>query len=151
MPSQKRAAPGVDVEDAAESERLARRPKVESSDKDSQDSKPETYEFPYPSKNKVTTPVPFQQPSTLLTFSYTPERVLEFTDSALRYYVEPPLRAELKYGYERWIKKPEEKGRLDGLLKAVLKYRSRVDAGGGDGVAWFEGRCCHLMACVMTK
>ncbi|EKM48758.1 uncharacterized protein PHACADRAFT_69227, partial [Phanerochaete carnosa HHB-10118-sp] len=107
--------------------------------------------FPYPSKNKVTTPVPFQQPSTLLTFSYTPERVLEFTDSALRYYVEPPLRAELKYGYERWIKKPEEKGRLDGLLKAVLKYRSRVDAGGGDGVAWLRDVAVISWRGVMTK
>lgn len=146
MSSRKRAIP--EVEDAVESERPTRKPEVVA---DGQHGKAETYELSYPSKHKAADPIPFQQPSTLLTFSYTPERVLEFTDSALRYYIEPPLRAELKYGYERWIKKPEEKGRLDGLLKAILKYRSRVDAAGGDGAAWLREVAVVSWRGVMTK
>ncbi|KAF8910602.1 hypothetical protein CPB84DRAFT_1764102, partial [Gymnopilus junonius] len=39
----------------------------------------------------------------LTTFSYTPEHVQEFTDSALRYYVDPPPGANLSYGFERWV------------------------------------------------
>lgn len=105
----------------------------------------------YPPTNRVAPPVPLQQPSTLLTFSYTPERVLEFNDSALRYYVDPPPKANLKYGYERWIKRPEEKGRLDGLLRAVSKYRSRLDASGADGSAWLRDMSVVSWRGVMTK
>ena len=92
-----------------------------------------TIELSYPPKDTPASAVPFQQPSQLLSFSYTSDRTLEFTDSSLRYYVDPPIGADLRYGYERWIKRPEEKGRLDGLLKAVAKFRSRLDLGSGDG------------------
>ncbi|KIP04285.1 hypothetical protein PHLGIDRAFT_109789 [Phlebiopsis gigantea 11061_1 CR5-6] len=107
--------------------------------------------FAYPPKDRHPPPVPFQQPSTLLTFSYTPERVLEYTDSALRYYVEPPPRADLKYGYDRWIKRPEERGRLDGLLQAVAKYRSKIDGAGGDGAAWLREIAVVSWRGVITK
>ncbi|GJE89921.1 RAI1 domain-containing protein [Phanerochaete sordida] len=149
MSSRKRAI--SEVEDAAESDKPGRRPALDHLAEDSTAGESQTYELSYPPKSKTAAAVPFQQPSTLLTFSYTPERVLEFTDSALRYYVDPPLRAELKYGYERWIKRPEEKGRLDGLLKAVLKYRSRVDAGGADGAAWLRDIAVVSWRGVMTK
>ncbi|KAL6301977.1 RAI1-domain-containing protein [Sparassis latifolia] len=105
----------------------------------------------YPSILASAKPVPFQQPLPLLTFSYTPDRLLEFTDSALRYYVEPPKRAELRYGYERWVRRPEEKGRLDGLLKAVSKVRTRMDAGGSDGGAWLRDVGVISWRGVMTK
>lgn len=87
-------------------------------------SKPSLSTLSYPS---TSTPIlkqtPFQQPSQLITFSYTPEHVLEFTDSALRYFVDPPIGAKLDYGYERWVRKPDERGRLDGLLKAISHIR----------------------------
>ncbi len=35
----------------------------------------------------------FQQPSQLISFSYTPAHVQEFANSALRYFVDPPLGA----------------------------------------------------------
>ncbi|KAH9942732.1 RAI1-domain-containing protein [Amylocystis lapponica] len=95
-------------------------------------------QLPYPSTSGTARPVPFQQPSSLLTFSYTPSRTLEFTDSALRYYAQPPDGAELRYGYERWVRRPEEKGRLDGLLKAVSRVRAKVDASGGNGAGWLR-------------
>ena len=74
-------------------------------------------------------PTPFQQPLPLLTFSYTPSRVLEFNDSALRYFVQPPRDAQLSYGYERWVRKPDEKGRIDGLVKALDRVCSGMNNG----------------------
>jgi len=44
----------------------------------------------------------------------------------MRYYVDPPLGADLGHGYERWIRRPEERGRLDGLLRAILEIRRRA-------------------------
>lgn len=96
--------------------------------------------------------VPFQQPSPLLTFSYTPARKLEFTDSALRYYVEPPNGADLRYGYERWVKRPEEKGRLDGLLNAILRVRERMERSEArSGSLWLESVGVVAWRGVMTK
>ena len=99
-------------------------------------------ELTYPPKNPPSgrngRPVPFQQPTTLTTFSYNSKRELLFDDSAMRYYVDPPQAADLRYGYERWVKRPEEKGRLDGLLKAWLKVRNGFPDGimNGGVIAW---------------
>lgn len=99
-------------------------------------------ELAYPSKSPSSgrngPPVPFQQPTALTTFSYNSKRELLFDDSALRYYVDPPHGADLRYGYERWVKRPEEKGRLDGLLKAWLKVRNGFPEGfmNGGVIAW---------------
>jgi RAT1-interacting protein len=68
--------------------------------------------------------IPFQQPTQIISFSYTSTRTLEFTNSALRYLVDPPPGAKLGYGYERWARKPERRGRIDGLLQAFSKARS---------------------------
>ena len=43
----------------------------------------------------------------------------------MRYYVDPPRDADLGHGYERWIRRPEEKGRLDGLLQAISEIQRR--------------------------
>ena len=99
-------------------------------------------ELAYPSKSLSSgnrgSPVLFQQPTPLTTFSYDSKRELRFDDSALRYYVEPPIGADLRHGYERWVKRPEEKGRLDGLLKAWLKVRNGFPDGfmNGGVIAW---------------
>jgi RAT1-interacting protein len=68
--------------------------------------------------------IQFQQPTQIISFSYTPTHTLEFTNSALRYLVDPPLSAKLGYGYDRWVKKPEERSRIDALLQAFSKARS---------------------------
>jgi hypothetical protein len=96
-------------------------------------------ELAYPPKSLPSgKPVPFQQPTPLTTFSYDSKRELRFDDSALRYYVDPPRGADLRHGYERWVKRPEEKGRLDGLLKAWLKVRNGFPDGfmNGGVIAW---------------
>ena len=67
--------------------------------------------------------VPFQQPSQLISFSYDDSHVQGFNDSALRYFVHPRLKSDLSYGYERWIKRPDERGRIDALLKAFAKAK----------------------------
>jgi RAT1-interacting protein len=83
--------------------------------------------LPYPSTSQSAShTVPFQRPLPLLTFSYDKDRELGFSDSAMRYYVSPPLGADLGHGYERWIRRPEERGRLDGLLRAVSEIRTRA-------------------------
>jgi RAT1-interacting protein len=99
------------------------------------------YKLPYPSttlRSHDTQPVAFQQPTPLVTFSYNSSHVLQFNDSALRYYVDPPAGADLKYGYDRWIRRPEEKARIDGLLKAWMKAKESLPDGGlkGGVIAW---------------
>lgn len=83
--------------------------------------------LPYPDTRtpfpRSATPTPFQQPTQLITFSYSEKRELLFDDSALRYYVEPPRGAKLDYGYEKWVKQVDERGRIDSLLKALLRVR----------------------------
>lgn len=49
--------------------------------------------------------------------------MLAFDNSALRYYVEPPRGAKLNYGYEKWVKQVEERGRIDSLLRALSRVR----------------------------
>lgn len=110
-----------------------------------------TYKLSYPPKDRPVAQVPFQQPSQLLSFSYNSARELEFIDASLRYYVHPPQNADLRYGYERWVKRPEEKGRLDGLLKAVSKFRSRLNASGSSGDAWLRDISVVSWRGVMTK
>ena len=88
--------------------------------------------LPYPSTSQsASRAVPFQRPLPLISFSYNKDRELEFSDAAMRYYVDPPPGAYLGYGHERWIRRPEEKGRLDGLLRAISEIRKR---GTGDPV-----------------
>ena len=88
----------------------------------------------------------------MLTFSYDEKRTLSFSDAALRFYVEPPVRAELRYGYERWVKRPEEKGRIDGLLRAVSRVRQKMDASArGAGAQWLRSIGVVSWRGVMTK
>jgi RAT1-interacting protein len=98
----------------------------------SKETQTETETLAYPRIPSDTPPkqTPFQQPTPLLSFSKTPDRTVEFTDSALRYFVDPPRGAQLGYGYERWVPKVEERGRVDGLVQAL----ARVRVGGGVGV-----------------
>ncbi|KAL1938626.1 hypothetical protein VTO73DRAFT_11441 [Trametes versicolor] len=112
-----------------------------------------TLAYPDTRSSLTSQPVPFQQPTGLLTFSYTPKRVLEFTDTALRYYVDPPPGADLKYGYDRWIKRPEERTRLDGLLRGVERVMSKADAnvGPGSGGKWLKDISVVTWRGIMTK
>ncbi|RXW22814.1 hypothetical protein EST38_g3040 [Candolleomyces aberdarensis] len=66
---------------------------------------------------------PFQLPTRITSFSHDEQHVQRFDDSALRYYVDPPRGARLDYGYDRWIRKPDVRGRLDGLLNAVHELK----------------------------
>jgi len=115
------AASGLDAQVTVESSsRPSRRLKLDASDANSTLHT----SLAYPNTSRPTSKqTPFQQPTQILSFSYTPARTLEFTDSALRYFVEPPLGAKLAYGYERWARKPDSRGRIDGLLQAFSKAK----------------------------
>ncbi|KAG9017208.1 decapping endonuclease targeting mRNA [Tulasnella sp. 427] len=78
----------------------------------------------------------FQRPLGLLTFSYTPERKLVWNNSAMKFYKSPPLNAPLARDYEKWIKRPEERGRLDGLLRALRRKAVQPEAQRADVVTW---------------
>jgi len=87
--------------------------------------------------------VPFQRPRSLISFSYNKDRELEFSDAAMRYYIDPPPGADLGHGYDRWVRRPEEKGRLDGLLRAISEIRRRATSDPVIGVISWRG--------IMTK
>ncbi|KAH9915689.1 RAI1 like PD-XK nuclease-domain-containing protein [Fomitopsis serialis] len=143
--SKRKVSDAIGEEDARE--RSAKRREVTQAD-----TEHPIHKLSYPSTSAPARTVPFQQPAPLLTFSYTSVRELEFTDSALRYYVPPPNGAELRYGYERWVKRPEERGRLDGLLRAVSKMRERMDRSeAGSGRRWLDGVGVVAWRGVMTK
>ncbi|KAF7312470.1 RAI1 domain-containing protein [Mycena indigotica] len=92
----------------------------------------------YPTSSSGSSP-PFQQPTALLSFSYTPAHELVFDDSALRYYVPPPARAKLSHAYDRWIRRPEERSRIDGLLRALSRAQDQKHpslASGVGAVGW---------------
>ncbi|OAX41436.1 RAI1-domain-containing protein [Rhizopogon vinicolor AM-OR11-026] len=102
-----------------------------------------TLAFPSLSHTPTHTPA-FQRPSQLLTFSYSPSRILQFDDSALRYFVDPPRGADLNHGYANWIRRPEERGRIDGLLSAWSRFKKSIQGQHPDiGVISWRG--------VMTK
>lgn len=91
----------------------------------------------YPAPTALAPRAPaFQRPTQLLSFSYSPERVLEFTNAALKYFVQPPIGSDLSYRYETWVKRPEERGRLDGLLQAVLRKEARSEWERANVVSW---------------
>ena len=99
--------------------------------KSNEDANSEQTFLAYPKGPLNVKQVPFQQPSQLISFSYDPEHVQEFTDSALRYFVDPPIGSNLGYGYERWNYESDDRGRIDALLKAVSKIKSDTAACGG--------------------
>ena len=78
----------------------------------------------------------FQYPNQLISFSYTPERELVFDDSAMRYYCAPPLNSDLGFAYDAWIKRPEERGRLDGLLTACLREEVTPERTRANVITW---------------
>jgi RAT1-interacting protein len=71
-----------------------------------------------PKSQNVVVPI-FQKPVQIISFSYTPEREQVFNDSAMKFFVGPPRGADLSHRYANWIKGSDEKGRLDGLLRAI--------------------------------
>ncbi|KAI1788942.1 RAI1-domain-containing protein [Ganoderma leucocontextum] len=140
-------------ESPEQSERPAKRVETEAGLSASPEARQTTLAYPSTKPSQPTRSVPFQQPTGLLTFSYTPRRVLEFDNSALRYHIDPPPGADLRYGYERWTKRPEERGRLDGLLKAVERVMQKADTsmGPGSGKTWLRDIALVTWRGVMTK
>lgn len=105
----------------------SKHPRLESNSNSHPDSQSLQF-LQYPDTSKhINKQTPFQQPTQLISFSYNSSHTLEFNDSALRYYVDPPPRAKLSYGYERWIRKPDGRARIDGLLQAFAKARETSD------------------------
>jgi RAT1-interacting protein len=41
----------------------------------------------------------------------------------MKYFMVPPPRIDLSYGYERWIKREEDRGRLDALLECLEREK----------------------------
>jgi len=87
----------------------------------------------------------FQKPKPLTSFSYDASHRLHFDNSALRYFRQPPSRnADLNHGYARWIRKPDEKGRIDNLLHSLV--HAKLDFAEDAGVVGWRGvltRCVH--------
>src|SRR6266576_5311406 len=85
--------------------------------------------LPFPDTSRVpSTQIQLQQPVQLTSFSYNAAHELEFSDSALRYYVDPPPGARLDFGFHQWTKRPDERQRIDALLKAYSRVRKESAA-----------------------
>lgn len=82
-----------------------------------------------------TRPPPFQQPQRVLTFSYDAVHILYFNDRSKRYYVDPPPGADLNHRYDKWVRRPDERGRLDALLRAIEHTKDRPQLASG-AVCW---------------
>lgn len=93
------------------------------------------YTLPLASSSSEPSPA-FGKPHQLTCFSYTPKRELRFDTSALKYYVPAPLNADLGYRYEQWIKRPEERGRIDSLLRAIDQDHVIGERKKGAFVSW---------------
>ena len=98
-------------------------------------SKPVQYTLAIPTATPERSPA-FGQPQQLTCFSYTSERELRFDTSSLKYYVPAPMGADLGYRYEHWIKRPEERGLIDSLLRAVEQKHVIEELRKGAFVAW---------------
>ncbi|KIL67686.1 hypothetical protein M378DRAFT_9430 [Amanita muscaria Koide BX008] len=93
--------------------------------------------LPYPDTSRTpTAQIQLQQPVQLTSFSYSENREFEFSDSALRYYVDPPPGARLDFGFSRWIRRPEDKGRIDSLLRAYSRAKRESTFGEIGVVSW---------------
>ncbi|KAF9019873.1 hypothetical protein BDZ89DRAFT_1072697 [Hymenopellis radicata] len=66
----------------------------------------------------------FECLNSIISFSYDSNRTQKFDDSARRYFVDPPVGAQLSYGYDDWVPPPTEDGKLDDLLRAISRARS---------------------------
>ena len=96
-------------------------------------------EFPVPAQRACQPPL-FQRPRTLVTFSYDADHELHIgSNSALRYFSEPPPKAELNYGYDRWVKRDEERGRLDSLLSCLGHGAAAIQAASRPSVVAWRG------------
>lgn len=100
----------------------------------------------YPDVRQPNAPVrqtAFQKPTQIVSYSHDATHAQLFDNSAMRYYVNPPMGARLDYGYDRWIRKPDERGRLDGLVKAFREMKAKGGLVPDNGVVSWRG--------IMTK
>ncbi|CUA74107.1 Decapping nuclease rai1 [Neurospora crassa OR74A] [Rhizoctonia solani] len=98
---------------------------------------PKTSQYTLSLETSPKDPLPtFGQPQQLTCFSYTPNRELRFDTSALKYYVPAPINADLGHRYEHWIKRPEERGRIDSLLRAIEQDHVVGERKKGAFISW---------------
>lgn len=69
----------------------------------------------------------------------------------MRYYVEPPQRADLGHRYDRWIRRPEEKGRIDSLLRALVQIGVEKKGHEETNTTWLRDIGVVSWRGVMTK
>lgn len=95
-----------------------------------------TAEFPLPPQRPCAPP-PYQRPRTLITFTYDEGHRLHVgSNDALRFFSTPPEQADLNYGYDRWVKRDEERGRLDSLLECLEHSSAQSAASRPSLVTW---------------
>lgn len=83
------------------------------------------------------TPPPFAAPLPLLTYSHDAAHTQSFTNSALRFLsAHPPIGADLNRGYDAWVRKADTRGRLDGLLRGLVRLSERGEGVKPGVVSW---------------
>ncbi|KAF9026457.1 hypothetical protein BDZ89DRAFT_1067548 [Hymenopellis radicata] len=82
----------------------------------------------------------------ILSFSYDSNHTQKFDDSARRYFVDPPVGAQLSYGYDDWVPPPTEDGKLDDVLRAISRAQSagNLDLSQINAIAW-RGAMTRIM------
>ncbi|KAF9019872.1 hypothetical protein BDZ89DRAFT_1072696 [Hymenopellis radicata] len=95
----------------------------------------------YPNTNTLPTtgqPPEFETRTSIISFSYDTTRTVQWDTSALRYYVKPPSKADLSYGYNRFILH-EDKGRIDPVLEAFQRAKNERGTNLSNGVVSWRG------------
>lgn len=112
-------------------ERARARPRRDGSPSASQAPDMPELKFALPTPSDVKS-VAFQKPLQITTFSYNAQKDLLFDNSSMRYFVPPPPSVDLGHRFSQWNRHPDEKGRVDNLLKAIstpgcLEHRNRAE------------------------
>lgn len=109
--------------------------KIPKLDREPREPEPAQYTLPL-AVSPAERPPAFGKPQQLTCFSYDSQREIHFDTSALKFYVPAPINADLSYRYENWTKRPEERGRLDSLLRATQQEHVAEERAKGAFVTW---------------
>ncbi|KZP00365.1 RAI1-domain-containing protein [Calocera viscosa TUFC12733] len=90
-------------------------------------------------------------PEQIATFSYDENHALRHDDTSVRYFVDPPAWASLDMGFEKWVDKEEDSGRLDSLLQAYARAVELGKEGEKPSVMTWRGMMTRILTALYEE